>query len=113
LPKIWPVHYALGVAGIALIRSWMNGDETSEECARELRHLVDRFNQDPSLRFQLDIPDMDVESGYRLWADTYDDFHNPLNRCRLTDHSPIDRSVSTGLRAGRGVRDWSLWALHE
>ena len=39
---------------------------------------MDRFNEDPSLRFQLDIPDMDVERGYRLWADTYDDFHNPL-----------------------------------
>jgi ubiquinone/menaquinone biosynthesis C-methylase UbiE len=26
----------------------------------------------------LDIPDMEVESGYELWAHTYDDFHNPL-----------------------------------
>ena len=99
MPKIWPVHYALGVAGIALIRSWMNGDETSEECARELRHLVDRFNQDPSLRFQLDIPDMDVESGYRLWADTYDDFHNPL----IAVEGPIIHQLIDRIRPGRAL----------
>lgn len=36
MPKIWPAHYALGVAGIAVIRNWMNGDETAEESAEEL-----------------------------------------------------------------------------
>ena len=66
LPKIWPVHYALGVAGIAVIRNWMNGDETAEECADELRSLANRFSEDSSLRFKLDIPDMD--NGERLSA---------------------------------------------
>ena len=64
MPKIWPGHYALGVAGIAVIRNWMNGDETAEESADELRSLANRFSEDSSLRFKLDIPDMDMESGY-------------------------------------------------
>jgi hypothetical protein len=89
----------LGIAGIALIRNWMNGGETAEECADELRRLVDRFNEDPSLRFQLDIPGMDVESGYRLWADTYDDLRNPL----IAVEGPIIRQLIDRIPPGRAL----------
>jgi ubiquinone/menaquinone biosynthesis C-methylase UbiE len=99
MPKIWPVHYALGIAGIAVIRNWMNGDETAEECARELHSLANRFNDDPSLSFQLDIPDMDVESGYRLWADTYDDFNNPL----ISIEEPMIRQLIDPVAPGRAL----------
>jgi len=40
MPKIWPVHYALGVAGVAVIRNWMIGDETARASAEELRTLA-------------------------------------------------------------------------
>jgi ubiquinone/menaquinone biosynthesis C-methylase UbiE len=99
MPKIWPVHYALGVAGIAVIRNWMNGDETAEECAEELHRLVNRFHEESSLKFQLDIPNMDVEDGYRLWADTYDDFHNPL----ITIEEPIIEHLIDSIPAGRAL----------
>jgi len=99
MPKIWPVHYALGVAGVAVIRNWMNGDETAEECAAELRSLANRFSEDPSLKFQLDIPNMDVESGYRLWADTYDDLHNPL----IAIEEPIIRRLIDPISPGRAL----------
>lgn len=99
MPKIWPVHYALGVAGIAVVRNWMIGDETARDCAEELRTLANRFSEDPTLKFQLDIPDMDVESGYRLWADTYDDFHNPL----IEIEEPIVRAMLDGIRPGRAL----------
>jgi len=36
----------------------MNGDETAEECAEELRRLADPFSEDPSLKFQIDIPEI-------------------------------------------------------
>lgn len=110
MPKIWPVHYALGVAGIAVIRNWMIGGETAEECAEELRRLASRFNEDPSLKFQLDIPDMDVENGYRLWAGTYDDFHNPLIAIeepivrRLIDPIPSGRALDAACGTGRYSR---------
>jgi len=71
---------------------------------------VDRFNEDPSLRFQLDIPDMDVERGYRLWADTYDDFHNPLIAVegpiirRLIDSIPPGRALDAACGTGRYAR---------
>jgi len=96
MPKIWPVHYALGMAGVAVIRNWMVSDETAEECAEELRLLANRFDEEPSLRFQLDIPDLDVTSGYRLCADTYDDFHNPLIRRRRPRHSRMSRTGDDG-----------------
>jgi SAM-dependent methyltransferase len=99
MPKIWPVHYALGVAGVAVIRNWMIGDETARACAEELRTLATRFSEDPSLNFQLDIPDMDVESGYRLWADTYDDFHNPL----IVIEEPIIRALIDAIPPGRAL----------
>ena len=61
--------------------------------------LANRFNEDPSLKFQLDIPNMDVESGYRLWADTYDDLHNPL----IAIEEPIVRRLIDPLPAGRAL----------
>jgi ubiquinone/menaquinone biosynthesis C-methylase UbiE len=99
MPKIWPVHYALGMAGVAVVRNWMSGDETAQACAEELRTLANRFNEDPTLKFQLDIPDMDVPDGYRLWADTYDDFHNPL----IEIEEPIVRGMLDRIRPGRAL----------
>lgn len=99
MPKVWPAHYALGVAGIAVIRNWMTGGETARECAEELRTLANRFKDDPSLHFQLDIPDMNVESGYRLWANTYEDLHNPL----IAVEEPIIRALIDPIPPGRAL----------
>jgi ubiquinone/menaquinone biosynthesis C-methylase UbiE len=99
MPKVWPAHYALGVAGIAVIRNWMIGGETARECAEELRTLANRFKEDPSLHFQLDIPDMSVESGYRLWANTYEDLHNPL----IAVEEPIIRALIDPIPPGRAL----------
>lgn len=99
MPKIWPVHYVLGMAGIAVIRNWMAGDETAQECAEDLRTLANRFSEDQSLKFQLDIPNMDVETGYRLWADTYDDLHNPL----ISVEEPIVRRMIASIPPGRAL----------
>src|SRR5579862_5615019 len=110
MPKIWPVHYALGMAGVAVIRNWMVGDETAEECVEELRVLANRFSQEPSLKFQLDIPNMDVAGGYQLWADTYDDLHNPLIAIeqpiirRLLEPIPPGRALDAACGTGRYAR---------
>lgn len=99
MAKVWPVHYALGVAGVALIRNWMAGDDAAKTCADELISLTRRFTEDPSLNFQLDIPDMEVESGYALWADTYDNFANPL----INVEEPIIRALLERIPAGRAL----------
>lgn len=99
MAKVWPVHYALGVAGVALIRNWMAGDDTAKARADELISLTRRFTEDPSLNFQLDIPDMEVESGYALWADTYDNFPNPL----INVEEPIIRALLERMPAGRAL----------
>lgn len=99
MAKVWPVHYALGVAGVALIRNWMAGDDAAKARADELISLTRRFTEDPSLNFQLDIPDMEVESGYALWADTYDNFPNPL----INVEEPIIRALLERMPAGRAL----------
>ncbi|HSR57186.1 MAG TPA: class I SAM-dependent methyltransferase [Candidatus Binataceae bacterium] len=99
MAKVWPVHYALGVAGVALIRNWMAGDDAAKARVDELISLTRRLTEDPSLNFQLDIPDMEVESGYALWADTYDNFPNPL----INVEEPIIRALLERMPAGRAL----------
>jgi ubiquinone/menaquinone biosynthesis C-methylase UbiE len=77
----------------------MAGDDTAKARADELISLTRRFTEDPSLNFQLDIPDMEVESGYALWADTYDNFPNPL----INVEEPIIRALLERMPAGRAL----------
>jgi SAM-dependent methyltransferase len=110
MKKIWPVHYALGMAGIAVIRNWMAGDETAKACADELLQLTRRFSDDPALGFVLDIPDMEVRSGYGAWAETYDNLPNPLIAIeepiiqRLLDSLPPGRALDAACGTGRYTR---------
>ena len=78
MKKIFPVHYVLGLAGVALIRNWLAGGDAAQACADELLRVTNAYSANAALQFELDIPDMAAESGYELWADTYDDLHNPL-----------------------------------
>ncbi|HEY6421442.1 MAG TPA: methyltransferase domain-containing protein [Candidatus Binataceae bacterium] len=110
MKKIWPVHYALGMAGIAVIRNWMAGDETAKACADELVRLTRGFTDDPALGFVLDIPDMEVRSGYGAWAETYDNLPNPLITIeepviqRLLDAIPPGRALDAACGTGRYTR---------
>lgn len=108
MPKLWPVHYVLGVAGVALIRNWMAGGETAKSCADELFRVTKAFQE--RLHFEIDIPDMEVRSGYELWAETYDDLHNPLIAVeepvidRVLDSIPPGRALDAACGTGRYTR---------
>ncbi len=111
MSKVWPVHYALGIAGVALIRNWLSGDEAAKKSADELIRLSTSFANDPSLNFQLDIPSMEVASGYQLWADTYDNLPNPLIGVeqpiiqRLLDELPAGNALDAACGTGRYTRE--------
>lgn len=110
MKKILPVHYVLGLAGVALIRNWLAGDETAKTCADELVRVTNAYTAEAALRFELDIPDMAAESGYELWAHTYDDLHNPLIAIeqpaieRLLDGIPPGSALDAACGTGRYTR---------
>jgi ubiquinone/menaquinone biosynthesis C-methylase UbiE len=99
MKRIFPVHYVLGLAGVALIRNWLAGGEAAKACADELVRLTTAYSADAALRFELDIPDMAAESGYELWADTYDDLHNPL----IIIEQPAIERLLDGIGPGRAL----------
>jgi ubiquinone/menaquinone biosynthesis C-methylase UbiE len=96
MKRIFPVHYVLGLAGVALIRNWLAGGEAAQNCSDELFRLTNAFAEDAALRFELDIPDMEAGSGYELWADTYDDLHNPLIAIEQPEIDRILDAISPG-----------------
>ena len=110
MKQIFPVHYVLGLAGVALIRNWLAGGETATACADELVRVANAYAADAALRFELDIPDMAAESGYELWADTYDDLHNPLIAIeqptieRLLGDIPAGSALDAACGTGRYTR---------
>jgi ubiquinone/menaquinone biosynthesis C-methylase UbiE len=70
-------HYILGIEGVALLRSWLRGEQQGRRGVGDLT----RFLNDPSagpLAVELDIPERNVVDGYGEWAETYDAVGNPL-----------------------------------
>jgi len=67
-------RYVLGVAGLAVYRSWLVGDPARAAArTRDLERLV---ADPPSV--PLDAPAFDVVEGYGRWAASYDATPNPL-----------------------------------
>lgn len=101
----------LGVEGTALLRFLLDGEEDFVRRRVEgIRSLVDRFD-DPSVALGVDVPEMDVESGYAAWAAVYDTMQNALIRAEegvvdelLADVPPgraLDAACGTGRHAAR------------
>ena len=110
MAKVWPVHYVLGMAGIGVIRNWLVGDDSAKTAFDQLAALTRRFSEDRSLQFQLDISDLGVTDGYRMWADTYDDLRNPLINIErpaiepLLARIPAGRALDAACGTGRYAR---------
>src|SRR5262245_58034686 len=99
-------HYVLGSEGLALLRTWLLGDERG--LARRVDEIA-RFAAAPdappmSIRF--DVDDLDVRAGYARWSTIYDEAPNPLIRVEqpvvreMIDRSPagaaLDAACGTG-----------------
>jgi SAM-dependent methyltransferase len=106
MPRVKVGHYVLGTQGLALLRSWLVCDRT------ETDRLVEQLGRfcalaKPPLSMELDVPRLDVETGYARWSKTYDGAPNPLIRCEepvvraLIDAQPIGMAADLACGTGR------------
>lgn len=66
----------VGLAGLALLRNWLVGNESTEKSIlEEIRQLLGDTDNELST---LKIADYDVSDGYAAWANTYDSMPNLL-----------------------------------
>ena len=68
--------YVIGLAGVALLRSWLDGDAAAHRS--RLVDLVNRSADDELLSFEFPTPEREMEAGYTEWAEVYDQPGNPL-----------------------------------
>ncbi|MCO8273611.1 class I SAM-dependent methyltransferase [Actinoplanes sp. TRM 88003] len=71
-----PLHYLLGVQGLSLLRAYGGEHDRAfaEQRVAEIRRLLD----DPGLGDGVEAQAVDTVSGYRVWAETYDQPGNGL-----------------------------------
>lgn len=69
-------NYALGLAGLALVRAW-HGDEANDRC-RALVDLATRYDTDELLQYAFTTNEHDLVEGYTTWSDNYDTADNPM-----------------------------------
>lgn len=101
-----PLAYLLGLEGIALLRGWAGDFDQSFVDARiaDVRALLDdpRFLAHAGVQVERG----DVETGYRQWAETYDqpnglfDIEEPVMH-EILDDVPIGRAIDAACGTGR------------
>jgi ubiquinone/menaquinone biosynthesis C-methylase UbiE len=101
-----PLAYLLGLEGIALLRGWAGDFDQRFVDARiaDVRALLD----DPRLVAHpgVQVARADVETGYRQWAETYDepnglfDIEEPVMH-EILDDVPVGRAIDAACGTGR------------
>lgn len=93
-------HFFLGIEGLAMLRSWPEDadglDARTEEMVEWLAVLKDDEQSPPFL-----AREVDTETGYAVWAPTYDEGHRP-NPMFLADE-PILQELIKALPSGRAL----------
>ncbi len=89
-------EYLLGLEGLALLRlgASARGDSNGQR-VHEIMDLASRLHE-PALADTRHLPSTDPQIGYAVWAQTYDDRHNPL----IAIEEPPMRTVLDGLPVG-------------
>jgi len=63
-------QHELGLAGLALLRNWLVGDEAvAKSISKEIRELI-KETKDKTLIKSEKVTSFDVFGGYEAWADT-------------------------------------------
>jgi SAM-dependent methyltransferase len=89
-------HYALGVAGMALLRRWLEAEpDEADSRVAELADLLEQVRNEERVALQW----FDSDEGYADWAATYDSPGNPL----LAVEEPAVRTILGDVPAGRAV----------
>ena len=92
-----PLHYLLGVEGLSLLRAYGGEHDRAfaEQRVAEIRRLLD----DPGLGDGVEARTVDTVTGYRVWAETYDQPGNSL----FAYEEPFVHAVVGALEPGVAV----------
>src|SRR4051812_2769307 len=89
----------LATEGAALFRHLLDGDDAFVGArVQALQELAAAFDE-PRLALGLEVPELDVETGYAAWAANYDVIDNALIRAE----EPIVRTIADELPVGRAL----------
>jgi ubiquinone/menaquinone biosynthesis C-methylase UbiE len=89
----------LGIEGAALFRHLVDCDqEFADARIAALRRLLDNFD-DPQFAFGVEVPELDVETGYTAWAPIYDAMENGL----IAAEEPVVDELIRDLPVGRAL----------
>ena len=89
----------LGIEGAALFRHLVDCDQDfADTRVAALRRLLDRFD-DPQFAFGVEVPELDVETGYTAWAPIYDTMENGL----IAAEEPVVDALIRELPVGRAL----------
>jgi ubiquinone/menaquinone biosynthesis C-methylase UbiE len=100
VPKVFPLaHYLLGVEGLALLRSWLVGDEASSRARlTEIADVCAGWAARPR-EAAVTVAEVPVRDGYADWSAGYDEAPNAV--MVLADRAIGD--ALSGLPAGRAL----------
>ena len=89
----------LGTEGTALFRHLIDCDqEFANARVLALRQLIEHFDE-PRFSFGIEVPELDVETGYTAWEPVYDTMENGL----IKAEQPLVESVTRELPLGRAL----------
>lgn len=89
----------LGTEGAALFRRLLDcDDEFAHERVHHLRLLAEQLD-DANLAQGIDVPELDINTGYAAWAPTYDTMPNGLIRAE----EELVQAATTDLQVGRAL----------
>jgi len=89
----------LGTEGTALFRHLIDCDQDfADGRVRALRRLIEHYDE-PRFSFGIEVPELDVATGYTAWAPIYDTMENGL----IQAEEPLVESVTGKLPPGRAL----------
>jgi ubiquinone/menaquinone biosynthesis C-methylase UbiE len=92
-------HYVIGSEGLALLRTWLRGDEGALERRIEEIARFASMPDAPPLSISFDVAELDVRAGYTRWSVSYDAAPNPLIRVE----EPVVRAMIDRARPGAAL----------
>jgi ubiquinone/menaquinone biosynthesis C-methylase UbiE len=95
---IRPVHFALGIHGLALLRTYAHDEPLAQSIARKLADFAAAMEQHPG-NAPVAINETDVREGYAAWSATYDLPGNPL----ISVEEPVVQAMIDSIAPGRAL----------
>ncbi len=95
---IRPIHLALGIHGLALLRIYAHNEPVAQTIARKLTDFAAAMEQHPG-NAPVTVNETDVREGYAAWSATYDLPGNPL----VSAEEPVVQAMIDSIAPGRAL----------